>query len=130
MSDPRHPIAGGLRVLIALGLMPVLVLLAWWKAGQFDPYTMSFFTKIYIEPTPGMPGELRTAAWIVMGIGALMLAALANGLIQRRTAFREIWMATWMGLLIIAFGGAFLVAAERAEMAIAAREKSQQGSGA
>jgi hypothetical protein len=121
LADPPHPIAAILRLLISTLFMPALVVLAWWKALQFDPYTMSFFTKTYIEPTPDMPDQFRIFGWIIVGIGALLLAALANGLWRRRVVFREIWTAIWMGLLVTAFGGAFFLAANRAEEAIASR---------
>jgi hypothetical protein len=120
-----HPITRASGVLISLVFMPVLVVLAWWKAVQFDPYTMSFFTKTYIEPTPSMPDEFRLFGGIVIGIGALMLAACANGLWRRRVIFREIWMVMWMGLLFIAFGGAFFVAADQAAEAISMPENKQ-----
>jgi hypothetical protein len=125
MADPPHPIAAILRLLISTVFMPALVVLAWWKALQFDPYRTSFFTKTYIEPTLDMPDEFRIAGWVIIGIGALVIAALANGLLRRRVVFREIWTAMWMGLLLAAFGGAFFLAANRAEEAIAARENAQ-----
>jgi hypothetical protein len=125
MSNPTHPIAALSRILIATVCMPALVVLAWWKAADFDPYAMSFFTKTYIAPTPSMPGEMRIFARIVIGSGIFLLAALANGLWRGRVTFREIWMAMWMGLLVMAFGGAFFVAADNAEEAIAARENDQ-----
>ncbi len=125
MADPPHPIAAILRLLISTVFMPALVVLAWWKALQFDPYRTSFFTKTYIEPTRDMPDEFRIAGWVIIGIGALVIAALANGLLRRRVVFREIWTAMWMGLLLAAFGGAFFLAANQAEEAIAARENAQ-----
>jgi hypothetical protein len=125
MADPPHPIAAMLRLLISTVFMPALVVLAWWRAEQFDPYTMSFFTKTYIEPTPDMPDEFRIFGWIIIGIGALVLAAMANGLWRKRVVFREIRMAIWMGFLIAAFGGSFFLAANRSESAIAAKERGQ-----
>ena len=125
MAEPAHPIATAARTLIAAVFMPTLVVVAWWKASRFDPYTMAFFTKTYIEPTADMPGEFRIFGAVVIGIGALVIAALVNGLVRGRVVLREIWMAMLMGVMIMAFGGAFFLAADRAADAIAARENGK-----
>lgn len=122
MAEPAHPIVAVRRVLMAGVFMPVLVGLAWWKAVQFDPYTTSFFTKTYVAPSPAMPDEFRLFGGVVIVIGALVILAFANGLWRRRVVFREIWLEMLWALQVIAFGGAFFVAADRAEQLILAQE--------
>lgn len=123
MTDENsRPVVRAARALVGYVFMPVLVGLAWWKALDFDPYSTSFFTKIYIEPTPGMPDEMRIGGWVFIGIGAVLLAALLNGLWRRRVMLRNVWQVGWMGLLLMAFGGSFFLAADRAEVAIALRK--------
>ncbi len=125
MAEPSHPIAQTARLLIAIVFMPALVILAWSKAAQFDPYTMSFFTKTYIAPTADMPFQFRMAGLVFVGVGALLLALSAYGLWRGRVVFREIWMMVWMGLMFAAFGGSFFLTADRAEKAISARGNGQ-----
>ena len=64
-EDQRsHPVKRIAGIVFALVLMPLLVVIGWNKAVQFDPYAMSFFTKTYVEPTPDMPEQIRIAGWV------------------------------------------------------------------
>ena len=125
MKEPEHPAAVIRRILFAGVFMPVLVGVAWWKAADFDPYTSSFFTKTYIEPTLGMPGELRMAGWVFIGVGVLLFAITLYGLLRIRVVLREVAVVIWVAVLFMAFGGAFFVAADSAQEAITARESTR-----
>lgn len=115
VRDGNHPATKASGLLFALFIMPCLVVIAWMKAPGFDPYSMSFFTKTYVEPSPEMPGELRIAGLVFIGIGSLLLLAGINGLAKARVRLREIWMVLWIGFCIVLFGSAFFVAADSAK---------------
>ncbi len=118
VRDGNHPATKLSGLVFAFFMMPFLVVIAWLKAPEFDPYTTSFFTKTYIEPTLDMPGELRIAGWVFIGIGALLMFAAVNGLVKARVRFREIWVVLWVSISIALFGGAFFVAADSAQSRI------------
>jgi len=109
---------GRVFALFALFALPLLVYLAWHNAYQFDPYTDSFFTKQYVEPTPGMPGEIRIMGWLFVGIGVLLALASLNAFIKKRVQFRDFAIGLWASVLVAAFAGAFFVAADTAEVRI------------
>jgi hypothetical protein len=117
----ESPLTRAVQVFIVGFSMPVLVGLAWWKAPRFDPYTMTFFTRTHVVPTPEMPGEMRIAGWIMIGIGALLLWVTLQGIRKKVHTLRETAMIFLMGLEIAAFGGAFFVAADSAQHRLAER---------
>jgi hypothetical protein len=51
-NRPNHPLRASLRRVIALILVPALAVLSWVEAGAFDRYSMSYFTKTHVAPTP------------------------------------------------------------------------------
>ena len=116
MSD--SPLTTVMQILFAFGFLPFLVWAAWSKAWLFDPYTMSFFTQTYVAPTPGMPGELRIAGWVMIAIAALPGYAGIKGIAKRIGKLRDSLLLVWVGCLIAGFGGAFFIAAEAAQVRI------------
>jgi O-antigen/teichoic acid export membrane protein len=117
MSD--SPLITAVQVFFVGVFMPLLVGLAWWQAPQFDPYTMKFFTRTHVAPTPDMPDEMRIIGWIMIGIGALLLWVTFQGIRKKVHNLRETTMILVMGIEIAAFGGAFFVAADAARDCIA-----------
>jgi hypothetical protein len=113
------------RVIVSIIGLGVLAALAWWKALQFDPYTMSFFTKTYFVPTPDMPGDMRLFAWVIFGIAALLGWSTLQGISKKVHSRMETALMFVLTFEIAAFGGAFFVAANMAESAIAAHEGTQ-----
>jgi hypothetical protein len=113
--DPDSPLTAVRQIFFGFIVMPTFVVLAWYKAPQFDPYTMSFFTKTFIEPTLDMPGEIRIIGWVMIGIGAWLVYAGGKSIIKRIGSLRERLLVLWIGCLIAAFGGAFFVAANAAQ---------------
>lgn len=111
----------GMQILIAFVFLPALTWAAWNKAWQFDPYTMSFFTKTYVAPYPEMPGELRIAGWVVIALAALPGYAGLKGVVKRIGRRRDSMLLVWVGCLIAGFGSAFFVAADSAQARIAER---------
>ncbi len=115
VRDANHPATKASGLVFAYFMMPFLVGIAWWKAGEFDPYTTSFFTKTYVEPSASMPDELRIVGCVLIAIGALLIVSCASGLAKARVTFREIWIVIWIGICVAAFGSAFFVAADSAQ---------------
>jgi len=99
-------------------MMPVLIGIAWWHAPKFDPYTMSFFTKTYVEPTPEMPRDFRIFGGIVVGLGAMLGWATLQGIRKKVHSLRDTMLVGLMALEITVFGGAFFVAADAAQTQI------------
>lgn len=116
-------LTNGMQILICLVFMPALVWAAWSKAWQFDPYTMSFFTKIYVAPTPEMPGELRIAGWVMIVIAALPGYPGIIGIVKRIGKLRHSLMLLWLACLIAAFGGSFFIAADAAQVRISQEQQ-------
>lgn len=114
-GQPSHPVKRTAGIVFALVLMPLLVILAWNKAGQFDPYTMSFFTKTYVEPTPDMPEQMRIGGWVMIGLGALVGYAAINAMLKGVGTVGERLMTLWAAALVALFGASFFVAADAAK---------------
>lgn len=121
MSD--GPLTTVMQVLFAFVVMPVMAWSAWSKAWQFDPYTTSFFTKTYVEPTAGMPDELRIAGCIMIAIAAWLGYVGIKGIAKRIGKLRETLMMVWVACLIAAFGGAFFIAADAAQVRISQEQQ-------
>ena len=117
------PLATVMQVAFAFVVMPIMVWAAWSKAWQFDPYTMSFFTKTYVVPSPGMPGELRIVGWVMIAVAALPGYAGYVGFVKRIGKLRENLLLLWIGCLIAAFGGSFFIAADAAQVRIAQEQQ-------
>jgi hypothetical protein len=100
-------------------VIATMTAIAWWKALQFDPYSMSFFTKTYIAPSPSMPNELRMAGAVIIVLGALVGWATVRAVAKGRVAARDGWVAGVGATLVIAMGAAFFVAAHSAQVHIA-----------
>ncbi len=122
MSD--SPLTTVMQIVFAFVVMPVLLGSAWLKAWQFDPYTMSFFTKTYVVPTLDMPGEMRIAGWVMIGIAALLGYVGVKGIAKRIGKVRDCLLLLWVACLIAGFGGAFFIAADAAQVRIA-QERGQ-----
>ncbi|MBN8501452.1 MAG: hypothetical protein J0M19_09915 [Sphingomonadales bacterium] len=118
ISDPDNAVAKVRQIAFVGVMMPVLVALAWWQAPQFDPYTMSFFSKNYVTPTPEMPRDLRIFGGVMIGIAALLGCATVQGIRKKVHDLRGTVLLTLMGIEIAAFGGAFFVAADAAQVRI------------
>ncbi|MCP1337814.1 hypothetical protein [Futiania mangrovi] len=124
----NSPLTTAMQLAIGFVFLPSLVWSAWSKAWQFDPYTMSYFTKTYVVPTPEMPDELRIAGLVMFLIAALPGYAGIKGIVKRIGKLRENLLLLWVGCLIAAFGGAFFVAAETAQVRIyQEQQKSSSG---
>ena len=121
MSD--SPLTTVMQILIAFVFLPLLVWAAWSKAWLFDPYTMSFFTKTYVVPTPEMPGGLRIAGWVMIAIAALPGYAGIKGIVKRIGKLRDSLLLLWVGCLIAGFGGAFFIAADTAQVRISQEQQ-------
>ena len=106
------------KELIGLLMVGTMAAIAWWKALQFDPYTMSFFTKKYIAPSASMPNELRLAGAVIIGLGALVGWLTVRAVAKSRVAARDAWVAGAGAALVTAIGGAFFVAAHSAQIRI------------
>lgn len=102
--------------LVIVGTMAAI---AWWKAPQFDPYTMSFFTKTHIAPSESMPNELRLAGAVIIGLGALVGLVMVRAVAKARVAARDSLAAGVGAALVMVMGGAFFAAANSAEVRIA-----------
>jgi hypothetical protein len=120
---PVRPSNTLMQIAIGCFFMPALVWAAWSKAWQFDPYTMSFFTKTYVAPTPDMPGELRIAGWVLIVIALLPGYAGFKGMMKRIGKIWENLLLLWFGCLIAAFGGAFFIAADAAQVRISREQQ-------
>lgn len=114
-GESRHPLTRAMQWLLVLFFFPGLAFVSWQKAWQFDPYTMSFFTKTYVEPSPEMPGELRIVGWIMIGIGLLVAYAGVKGMVRRIGAWIDSLMLLWIGVMVGLFGGSFFIAANAAQ---------------
>lgn len=110
-----------MQVAIVLFFMPVLIFSAWQKAGNFDPYAEMFFTKTYVEPTLDMPGEMRIAAWVLIGIGALVAFVGLSGFRKPDLSRMMALLILLLGAEVMAFGTAFHIGAGSAEQKIAER---------
>ncbi|WP_197920343.1 hypothetical protein [Aurantiacibacter sediminis] len=121
MKSSVHPFVRGWRIFFAGIGMPILVLAAWYKAWSFDPYSEIFFTRFFVQPTPEMPGEIRIAGWLFLGLGILLAAEPAIAALVRRMNWKQAALMAWLGGLTAAFGGAFFVAADAAESKIEQR---------
>ncbi len=118
VRDSNHPATKASGLLFAFIVMPVLIVLAWIKASDFDPYTTTFFTKAYVEPTASMPDELRIVGGLLFVIGVGLMLICTHGLVKARVTFRDIWIVMWVSVSIAAFAGAFFVAADSAAVKI------------
>lgn len=116
MSD--RPLHTAMQIAIGFVFLPVLVWAAWSKAWQFDPYTMSYFTKTYVAPSPEMPGELRMAGWVMIALAALTGYASIKAIVKRIGKLWESLLLLWVACLIAAFGSAFFIAADSAQLRI------------
>lgn len=121
MSD--RPSTTLMQIAICFVFMPALVWAAWSKAWKFDPYTMSFFTKTDVAPTPDMPGELRIAGWVMIGIALLPGYAGFKGVMKRIGKLWESLLLLWFGCLIAGFGSAFFIAADSAQVRISLEQQ-------
>lgn len=115
VRDSNHPATKFMGRLFAFLFMPLLVVAAWWKAQDFDPYTSSFFTKEYVEPTASYVTELRIGGAVIVVLGIGLVLAAVNGVRKKRVAWKEIWIVPWCGVLIALFGGAFFIAANASQ---------------
>ncbi len=122
-SDADHPVTKIMQVAWVGFMLPVLIGIAWWKAPQFDPYTMSFFTKTYVEPTPEMPRDFRIFGGVVVGLGVLLGWSTLQGIRKKVHTLRDTVIIGLMALEIAAFGGAFFVAADAAQDRIEQEQK-------
>lgn len=105
------------KIIVLIG-MHLTVGAAWWQAIEFDPYTASFFTKTYVEPTPEMPRDMRIIGWICLGVGALIAIGGVQGFRKATAKAIDLLTVIWLAVLIAAFGGAFFVAANSAQARI------------
>lgn len=115
VRDGNHPATKFFGLAFAFIMMPMLVVIAWINAVEFDPYSTSFFTKVYVEPTHEMPVEMRIAGGVFITIGLLLAGLAISGLAKARVSFREIGVVLWASICIAMLGGAFFVAANSAE---------------
>ncbi len=106
------------QIVFAFFVLPALVVTAWWKAWQFDPYTMRFFSKTYVAPTPEMPEEMRFVGWVLVVIGGIVGYAGVRGIVKRIGKLHMSVLVLWVGCLVAGFGGAFFVAADAAHVRI------------
>lgn len=113
--QPTHPFVRAMQWFVVLFFFPALAAVAWIKAPGFDPYTMSFFTKTYVEPTHDMPGDIRIVGWIMIGIGAIVAYAGLKGVVKRIGKWLDNAMLLWIGMLVVAFGASFFAAADSAQ---------------
>lgn len=118
LRDADHPVTKFMQVAWVAFMLPVLIAMAWWKAPQFDPYTMSFFTKTYVEPTAEIPRGLRIFGGVVVGLGALLGWATLQGIRKKVHSLRDTTLIGLMAIEFAIFGGAFFVAADAAQTRI------------
>ena len=103
------------RELFGLMIVGTLAAIALWKAPQFDPYTMSFFTKQYIAPDPNMPRDLRLGGAVFAAIGGVIMLLGFKTIWRRQLTWREAGIGLLGSALVIIFGSAFFIAANSAE---------------
>ena len=121
MADdtPTNRAAAMASALVFVGFMlPVLVFLAWRMALVFDPFTMNFFAKNTPEPTPDLPGQMRIIGMVIVGLGALLAVSTARSVFTGANRWKPAAVVVLMGLEIAAFGCAFFVAADNAQIRI------------
>ncbi|MEN3972910.1 hypothetical protein WJS89_09550 [Sphingomicrobium sp. XHP0235] len=106
-----------MRFLFAVALM-ILVILAWRKALGFDPYSDAFLTKTYVEPSPEMPSDMRIVGWVFVAVAALLFIDPVVAFVRKRIGWRHLALMVYLASVMMAFGGATFVAAERAEVRI------------
>lgn len=127
LSDKTHPIRQAWGLFFGFVGLPVLVAIAWYQAPQFDPYSEIFFSRFYVEPSPEMPGEMRIAGWVFVGLGALLAIEPILVALFGRLKWRHVPLMLWLGAWVAAFGGAFFVAADTAEAAIERETRVETG---
>lgn len=115
-----------MQIAIVLIVLPLIVFSGWQKAKDFDPYSDSFFTKTYVEPTDEMPDEMRFVGWIMVGIGGLVAYAGVSGLRKPELSKGMSLLILLLGLEVMAFGGTFFAAARSVEDKIAAHAPEAQ----
>ncbi|RGP40289.1 hypothetical protein BPTFM16_00571 [Altererythrobacter insulae] len=118
MKKAVHPVVRAFGIFFVCIGLPSLIAIAWWKAVTFDPYTQSFFTKQWVEPTPDMPGQMRIAGWVFIGLGALLAIEPAVIVALEKRKLKQAFLMVWIGGLVSAFGGAFFLAANSAQAKI------------
>ncbi|MEL7189319.1 MAG: hypothetical protein AAGK17_07185 [Pseudomonadota bacterium] len=118
MAPTSHPITSAFGILFAVVGLPLLVFLAWQKAAAFDPFSQSFFTKEYIEPTADMPREIRIGGWVFIAIGVLLALEPAIAAVRGKLKAKHALLMLWLGALVATFGGAFFAAADSAQLRI------------
>lgn len=106
------------REIFGLLVVGTMAAIAWWKAPQFDPYTMSFFTKTHIAPSADMPNELRMAGAVIIALGLLVAWVTVRAVVKARIAARDGLVAGVGAVLVMAMGGAFFMAAHSAQVRI------------
>jgi O-antigen/teichoic acid export membrane protein len=118
-STPDNRAVAKAYALLFVGvMMPVLVFLAWRMALVFDPFTMTFFAKNRPEPTPDLPGQMRTIGMVIVGLGALVSVSTLQSIFTGVNRWKPAAVVVLMGLEIVAFGCAFFVAADNADIRI------------
>ncbi|WP_324809281.1 hypothetical protein SH584_05780 [Sphingomonas sp. LY29] len=84
------------KEVLGLVIVATLAAVAWWKAPQFDPKTMGFFTKNYVAPYPEMPRDFRLAGAAFAAIGGLIMLAGFKSVWRRQLTWRSAgrgWLA-------------------------------------
>lgn len=115
------------REVFGLVIVGTLAAVAWWKAPQFDPYTMGFFTKTYFAPYSDMPRDLRIGGAVFAAIGGLVVLAGFKTIWRRQLTWREAGVGLFGSALVILFGSAFFVAANSAERHIEREQIREAG---
>lgn len=93
-------------------IMPVLLVITWRMALQFDPLTMNVFVKNAVELTPEMPGQMRIGGFVIMGFGALLGFGAVQGFFRQTANLRQAAVMMLAGLEIAALGGGYFVVAD------------------
>lgn len=124
MRDRETPFAYAWKAVVAFFFVPALVLAAYWRANQFDPYTVTFFTKQIVEQTATLPDDIRLGGWICLGIGGVLALIAVDAVRAGRLVWRDVLMTVWLGVMIAVLSGAFFLAADRAQDRIAQQEIS------